>query len=345
MVLVASALAASPATGSPDPAALAAHARDVARPLLKRRHRALLAWDRICRTPRRKSGMRPGSPRRSCDMRRNSLRRCSRKSAHARIAARSTTLQEELGAWNDAAVAARLAGELAGATSRSRGCLQRMGRGPGPCAKRRARQRLGRVRARRAVLDARLAISGQRFAKERQSMLESAEVGHTIAKANYEREEARLREALLDGQFEIGEARRGPDPRRHQRAGRRGSWRDGEQAERMDGPQVHPHARVRSRRAGGGSAAAGLALLASAAPARANRDLHERVVPPAGQRARAARGERRPVRRPPPGGAAIRADAHRRGHRPAQVLDPPVARRPEAAGCTSSNPIPRRGGG
>ena len=28
-----------------------------------------------------------------------------------------TTLQEELGAWNDAAVAARLAGELAGATS------------------------------------------------------------------------------------------------------------------------------------------------------------------------------------------------------------------------------------
>ena len=41
-------------------------------------------------------------------------------------------------------------------------------------------------------------------------MLESAEVGHTIAKAKYQREEARLREALLDGQFEIGEARRGP---------------------------------------------------------------------------------------------------------------------------------------
>ncbi len=43
LVLVASALAASPATGSPDPAALAANARDVARPQLKRRHRALLA--------------------------------------------------------------------------------------------------------------------------------------------------------------------------------------------------------------------------------------------------------------------------------------------------------------
>jgi inorganic triphosphatase YgiF len=43
MVLAASALAASPATGSPDPAALAESARDVARPQLKRRHRALLA--------------------------------------------------------------------------------------------------------------------------------------------------------------------------------------------------------------------------------------------------------------------------------------------------------------
>ena len=41
-------------------------------------------------------------------------------------------------------------------------------------------------------------------------MLESAEVGHRIAKATYAREEIRLREALLDGQYEIGEARRGP---------------------------------------------------------------------------------------------------------------------------------------
>ncbi len=41
-------------------------------------------------------------------------------------------------------------------------------------------------------------------------MLESAEVGHRIAKATYAREETRLREALLDGQYEIGEARRGP---------------------------------------------------------------------------------------------------------------------------------------
>ena len=43
LVLAASALAASPVNGSPHPVALAGRARDVARPLLKRRHRALLA--------------------------------------------------------------------------------------------------------------------------------------------------------------------------------------------------------------------------------------------------------------------------------------------------------------
>ena len=41
-------------------------------------------------------------------------------------------------------------------------------------------------------------------------MLESAEVGHRIAKATYAREETKLREALLNGQYEIAEAGRGP---------------------------------------------------------------------------------------------------------------------------------------
>jgi polyphosphate:AMP phosphotransferase len=41
-------------------------------------------------------------------------------------------------------------------------------------------------------------------------MLESAEVGHRIAKATYTREERRLRESLLIGQYEMGEAHRGP---------------------------------------------------------------------------------------------------------------------------------------
>jgi AMP-polyphosphate phosphotransferase len=41
-------------------------------------------------------------------------------------------------------------------------------------------------------------------------MLESAEVGHRIAKATYAREATRLREALLNGQYEMGVAQRGP---------------------------------------------------------------------------------------------------------------------------------------
>src|SRR5450432_4283575 len=41
-------------------------------------------------------------------------------------------------------------------------------------------------------------------------MLESAEVGHKVAKATYAREETKLREALLNGQYEMGAVPRGP---------------------------------------------------------------------------------------------------------------------------------------
>ena len=41
-------------------------------------------------------------------------------------------------------------------------------------------------------------------------MLESAEVGHKVAKATYAREEPRLREALLNGQYDLSAAKRGP---------------------------------------------------------------------------------------------------------------------------------------
>ncbi len=41
-------------------------------------------------------------------------------------------------------------------------------------------------------------------------MLESAEVGHQVAKATYAREETKLREALLNGQYEMGATQRGP---------------------------------------------------------------------------------------------------------------------------------------
>ena len=41
-------------------------------------------------------------------------------------------------------------------------------------------------------------------------MLESAEVGHKVAKATFAREEPRLREALLNGQYDMSAAKRGP---------------------------------------------------------------------------------------------------------------------------------------
>ncbi|MEO8740529.1 MAG: polyphosphate:AMP phosphotransferase [Casimicrobiaceae bacterium] len=41
-------------------------------------------------------------------------------------------------------------------------------------------------------------------------MLESAEIGHKIAKAVYAREEPKLREALLDAQYQLSQANRGP---------------------------------------------------------------------------------------------------------------------------------------
>jgi polyphosphate:AMP phosphotransferase len=41
-------------------------------------------------------------------------------------------------------------------------------------------------------------------------MLESAEIGHKISKAVYAREEPKLREALLDAQFRLSQANRGP---------------------------------------------------------------------------------------------------------------------------------------
>jgi CHAD domain-containing protein len=117
LVLATTALAASPTTGSPDPEALAARARAVARPLLKRRHRALLALG--------------GNLSHAAPATRHAARLAAKKLRYATeffapLFARKktrayrrglTALQDELGAWNDAAVAAQLAGEIAGAAS------------------------------------------------------------------------------------------------------------------------------------------------------------------------------------------------------------------------------------
>lgn len=121
LVLAAAALAAAPAAGAPHghdgKPRLALPAREFARPLLKRRHRALeaLGADLAHATPETRHAARlaakhlryateffaPLYPKKRTKSYRKAL----------------TALQEELGVWNDAAVAARLAGELAGAQS------------------------------------------------------------------------------------------------------------------------------------------------------------------------------------------------------------------------------------
>jgi triphosphatase len=117
LVLAASALAAAPVTGGPDPTALAAPARDVARPLLKRRHRALLALgtDLAHAAPETRHAARLAAKKlRYATEFFAPLFERKRTRAYRRAL---TVLQEELGAWTDAAVAAQLAGELAGAAS------------------------------------------------------------------------------------------------------------------------------------------------------------------------------------------------------------------------------------
>ena len=117
LVLAASALAAAPATGSANATALAARARDVARPLLKRRHRALLALGTDL-------AHSPPETRHAARLAAKKLRYATEFFAplFARKRTRAyrralTVLQEELGAWTDAAMAAQLAGELAGTAS------------------------------------------------------------------------------------------------------------------------------------------------------------------------------------------------------------------------------------
>jgi len=113
LVLSASMLAAAPGGKS----ALEKPARDVARPLLKRRHRALLALgeDLAHAAPENRHAARLAAKK---------LRYATEFFAplfpakSARNFRRALAqLQDEMGAWNDAAVAARIAADLAGADS------------------------------------------------------------------------------------------------------------------------------------------------------------------------------------------------------------------------------------
>ncbi len=118
LVLAASALAAAPAAGLPggssDRDKLAGRARDLAGSLLKRRLRALheLGADLAHASPESRHAARLAAKKLRYATEFFAPLFARRRTREFRKALQD--LQEELGAWNDAAVATRLAGELAG---------------------------------------------------------------------------------------------------------------------------------------------------------------------------------------------------------------------------------------
>ena len=193
---------------------------------------------------------------------------------------------------------------------------------------------------RRAPFRTVLAVLGRNRAA---AMLESAEIGHRIAKRVYAREEPKLREALLNAQFDLSQSGSRPGPARDLRRRSRRPRRDREQADRVDGSAAHPR-RVAfgPRTAEEIGAPAAVALLARAAAQGQARHLHERLVQRGGARrtcaARSTAGRAACTLAVDP---PARADADRRRHRAAQVLDPPVARRTRRSGCEALDRDPR----
>jgi CHAD domain-containing protein len=125
LVLASAALAASPdlAEGSQDEK-LSHTARDVARPLLKRRHQALMSLgsDLAHAAPEARHATRLAAKklRYAAEFFASLYPRKKTRAYRKALAA----LQEELGAWNDAAVAARLAAQIAGPQSPAAAALE-----------------------------------------------------------------------------------------------------------------------------------------------------------------------------------------------------------------------------
>jgi inorganic triphosphatase YgiF len=121
LVLAAAALAAAPAADAQHSHAnehkLSVPARESARPLLKRRHRALVALgtDLAHAAPEARHAARLAAKKLRYAAEFFAPLFPKKRTRNYRKAL--TVLQEELGAWNDAAVAARIAGELAGPQS------------------------------------------------------------------------------------------------------------------------------------------------------------------------------------------------------------------------------------
>ena len=178
-------------------------------------------------------------------------------------------------------------------------------------------------------------------------MLESAEVGHRIAKATLR---ARGAEAARGAAQRAVRARRsaGAGPVLVLISGLEGGGR-GETANKLNewmDPRYHPRRTRSARRTGGGGAPAGVALLARAAAARADRHLHERLVPRAastrtcGGEIDATRSSTRICRK----SAQFEQMLTDEGIVLLKFWIHLSKRRARSSGCASWNPIPRRAG-
>ena len=162
-------------------------------------------------------------------------------------------------------------------------------------------------------------------------MFESAELGHRIAKADYDREEPLLRARLLTLQYDLLAKAELPGGHHHRRRGRRGQGRDPQRPARVDGPAPHRHHSVRRDVGRGARAPAHVALLARAAAEGPHRHPVRRLAhqpdprPRRRQDHRGRTGARRRAHRP------VRAHAGGRRRAAAEILVPPVEAGAEGA--------------
>ena len=224
-----------------------------------------------------------GSPPRSFATPRNSSRRCIAKKRTRNYRKALAALQEELGAWNDAAVAARLAGELAGPQAPAAAAFS------GWAARSRGRTQRGTRRALDPVREDAAVLVTRLNAAETSACSNPPKSAIVSPRQLFTREEPKLREALLNNQFEIGRAAT---------AARSCCWsavsKAAAAARRRTSStngwiRVTSGRRVRPAHAGRGARARSRGATGAPAAARKDRHLHERVVPRARARARVRR--------------------------------------------------------
>ena len=178
-------------------------------------------------------------------------------------------------------------------------------------------------------------------------MFESAELGHKVDKDVYEAEAPKLREALLDAQYELDENAQLPGHRPDRRRRRRRQGRRPSTRSTMDGPAPHRDHGIGQPTDEERRAADMWRFWRALPPTRQDRHLLRLLVHAAHPRPRLRARRRRRARRGDRGDRALRADARRRGRAAPEVLVPPVeegsrSKRLQGAGEGPGDALARR---